>query len=297
LKATKSKKHKYYKINFRFIATTLECSGGRQSVFKSWLRRNKTAQPRSTQLLQSVESARISDGQCIYAVGDIHGMFGLWTELHRLISEDAKTHHLETDIVILGDMVDRGPDSRKVIESLLDLHVSTGIRTTLLKGNHEQMLLGFLTAPEDNGPFWLRNGGVEALHSYGVYPPDIISHKQWKYVRDEFLERMPPVHLDTLKNLPSKFIIDDYFFCHASIKEGQELGHQGDEDLLWSRRFPNDSWGPQEKIIVHGHQPVAQPLIEKFHINVDTGAYATGRLTCVKLWGNERKFIQTVVKT
>jgi serine/threonine protein phosphatase 1 len=262
-------------------------------VFRSWFGRSKKVQPSSAQLLQSIEFARISDGRCVYAIGDIHGMAGLCAEILASIHADVGQHGLETDIIILGDMIDRGPDSRAVLESILQFQLSASANITLLKGNHEQMLLAFLSEPEEKGPFWLRNGGLETLQSYGVHPPEKINRKQWSFVRDEFVERMPASHMETLKNLPSKFTIDDYFFCHASIKEGQELGQQGDEDLLWSRRFPNDGWGPQEKIIVHGHQPVAEPLIENFHINVDTGAYATGRLTCVKLWGAERKFTST----
>jgi serine/threonine protein phosphatase 1 len=255
--------------------------------------KSKKGQLSLTQLLQSIDFASVSAGRCVYAIGDIHGMSELCEKLLKTIAQDIALHGLRSDVIVLGDMVDRGPDSRAVMEFILQAKQksSANIQYTILKGNHEQMMLDFLAEPEQNGPFWLKNGGKATLQSYGVHPPENINRKQWNFVRDEFLARMPPHHLSTFKNLPSKLTIDDYFFCHASIKEGQGLGEQNDEDLLWSRRFPKDGWGPQEKIIVHGHQPVAEPLVETFHINVDTGAYASGRLSCVKLCGAERIFI------
>jgi serine/threonine protein phosphatase 1 len=262
-------------------------------VIKSLFDRFKKSRLQSIQLFQSIDTARITDGRCVYAIGDIHGMSELWNKVLANIRSDIAEHDLQTDVIILGDFIDRGPDSRAVLDSILQsrLHANSNIQFTMLKGNHEQMLLNFLAAPEEHGSFWLRNGGLETLQSYGVRPPEKISGKQWNFLRDEFVNCMPETHMAALEQLPSKFIVDDYFFCHASIKQGQQLGKQTDQDLLWSRNFPNDSWGPQEKIIVHGHQPVTEPLTENFHINVDTGAYATGRLTCVKLCGVERKFI------
>jgi serine/threonine protein phosphatase 1 len=262
-------------------------------VFNSWFGKGKGARPDPTQLLQSIDFARISPGRCVYAVGDVHGMAGLCAQILGNINKDIGKHGLATDVIFLGDMIDRGPESQLVLESITQLQAksSSNVQYLMLKGNHEQMMLEFLSAPDQKGQFWFRNGGLATLQSYGVYPPESLGQKQWIYLRDEFLERLPARHRIAMEGLPSKHTIGEYFFCHASIKEGQALGEQGDEDLLWSRRFPDDSWGPQEKIVVHGHQPVAEPVVEKFHINVDTGAFATGRLTCVKLCGAERGFM------
>jgi serine/threonine protein phosphatase 1 len=174
-----------------------------------------------------------------------------------------------------------------VIDSLR----STSMQSIFLKGNHEQMLLNFMLAPSKHGDLWFRNGGTATLASYGVFVPVKPSAKQLNYVRDEFAERMPVAHLHFLENLPSSYSVGDYFFCHAGINPEVSLDKQTDEALLWTRRQLQVSDGAQEKIIVHGHVPVASPVIENFHINVDTGAFATGCLTALKLQSASRSFI------
>ena len=155
------------------------------------------------------------------------------------------------------------------------------------------MLLNFISDPAKYGVFWLRNGGDATLTSYGVHSPRRPSIKQLAYLRDELVARLPVEHRQFLNQLTLKFTLGDYFFCHAGVKAGQSLDEQSDETLLWTREILDESGGPQEKIIVHGHHPVAAPEIGRYHINVDTGAYATRCLTALKLHGANREFIST----
>lgn len=262
-------------------------------MFKSWITGRHVEKQRDAKALYGVNDAKLGPDKVVYAIGDIHGMSVLALQLVQILLDDIERQAMPATIVVLGDMIDRGPDSRSVLDLFLNLEEKTHIpvKVTLLKGNHEQMMLDFMADPEQHGPFWLRNGGGVTLMSYGLHPPSQLQNKQWVYIRDEFLQRLPPQHFDCFKQLLSKFIMGDYFFCHASVKAGQALSEQKDEDLLWSRSFPLDNGGSVEKIIVHGHQPVVEPEMAKFHINIDTGAYATGRLTALRLHDSNRKFI------
>jgi serine/threonine protein phosphatase 1 len=160
----------------------------------------------------------------------------------------------------------------------------------LLKGNHEQMMLAFLDNPQRAGEVWLANGGDATLQSYGVRVPRWPSKDQLKFMRNELLARMPEDHLNCFRGLQITFTAGDYFFCHARTRKGSPLAEQSERDLLWSRGDPDDMDFPQEKIIVHGHIPVIEPQMGKYHINIDTGAFVTGRLTAVRLQGSKRDF-------
>jgi serine/threonine protein phosphatase 1 len=259
-------------------------------LFKSWFSRKPQL---ITRRLESISQAKIETGQVVYAVGDVHGMPHLLEDLLKIIIEDRATHAERADILILGDMIDRGPDSARVIEMIHEFqHRQENSECVhVLMGNHEKMMIDFLKTPEKSGAFWLRHGGDTTMQSFGVHPPHQASAKQLQYLRNELVDRIPAHHIAWLENLPLQFTIGDYFFCHASINPRKSFLDQIEEDLLWSRRFPSDGDEPQEKIIVHGHLPVAEPLIANYHINVDTGAFATGNLSAVKLIGNERHFM------
>jgi serine/threonine protein phosphatase 1 len=222
-------------------------------------------------------------------------MAAVLCDLIHKVREDRSSHQVTTYLIFLGDYVDRGPDSSAVVELLLGFQASQieGQICVFLRGNHEQMLLDFISNPVKNGASWLRNGGGATLASYGVHAPSRLSAKQLTYLRDEFVARLPREHLEFFNQLTSKFTLGDYFFCHAGVNARQALDDQTDATLLWTRKTPDEDAGPQEKIIVHGHQPVAAPLMARYHINVDTGAHVTGCLTAVKLIGATRKFIST----
>jgi serine/threonine protein phosphatase 1 len=232
---------------------------------------------------------RVPKGIRIYAIGDIHGRVDLLDDVLERIDTDRMINPTSLSIeVYLGDYIDRGPASREVLDRLVARKRS--FRGVFLKGNHESYLTNFPTNPsllED----WQRYGGLETLASYGITPT--INAKAAEQVRlAAALDRaLPKSHREFLSDLKSSFTCGDFFFVHAGVRPDISLAKQREEDLLWIRRdflMSEDDFG---KIIVHGHTPVLQPEIRQNRINIDTGAYATGRLTCLKLEDTRIEFI------
>jgi serine/threonine protein phosphatase 1 len=224
-------------------------------------------------------SIRLPDRTRIYAVGDIHGRADLLDATLARIDGDLATYPDCNPLhVFLGDYIDRGPASRAVIDRLIE---RTGTHNIIcLKGNHESYMLDFLRTPAVLSE-WRHIGGLETLLSYGVKPSiNADSTKQIELSR-ALNVALPSRHLNFLRSLPLSFACGDFFFTHAGVKPRVPLDRQNEEDLLWIRDdflLCEDDHG---KIIVHGHSPVATPEIRKNRINIDTGAYATGRLTCL----------------
>jgi serine/threonine protein phosphatase 1 len=182
--------------------------------------------------------------------------------------------------VFLGDYIDRGPASRDVLDHLV-IRDRT-FRSVFLKGNHEGFLTGFLSNPSIL-EHWQYNGGLETLLSYGVRPSlnaDAATQVQLAAALDEAL---PESHRQFIRKLESSFVCGDYFFVHAGVRPGIPLTKQREEDLLWIRQdflLHEEDFG---KVVVHGHTPVPQPDVRPNRINIDTGAFATGQLTCLVL--------------
>jgi serine/threonine protein phosphatase 1 len=195
-------------------------------------------------------------------------------------------------LVGLGDYIDRGPDSRRVIERLIENPL--GLTTVCLRGNHEKMLVDFMERPAEKGPVWLRYGAESTLLSYGVDFPLSVSRltpADYQALRDRLAETMPAAHLEFLRHLPTSATIGDFFFVHAGARPGRPLGDQREEDLLWIREGFADRDEPFEKVIVHGHTPVDQAYLGKHRINLDTGGYASDRLSVLVLEGGERRLL------
>jgi diadenosine tetraphosphatase ApaH/serine/threonine PP2A family protein phosphatase len=234
-------------------------------------------------------SAAAPEGKTIYAIGDIHGCAEL---LEQLIAKiDADAGGLEAaQLVFLGDYVDRGPDSKGVIDQLIGLRQRQP-DAVFLKGNHEALLLDFLNDPEGMA-HWLDWGGEETLVSYGL--SDIL-RRSGENLAAEFAEALPPEHLSFLKALTLKHRAGDYVFVHAGLRPGISLDEQSEEDLLWIRkRFHNTPRDQRPSFtVVHGHQPVKKPLDKGWRIDVDTGACWSGKLTAVVLEGKARRFVST----
>ena len=232
---------------------------------------------------------RVPDHARIYAIGDIHGRADLIEDMFKRIDAHLASNPIQYAIeVYLGDYVDRGPASRDVLDLLVARKQSR--RTVFLKGNHETYITDFGANPallED----WQRVGGLETLLSYGITPSlnaDAATQLQLAAALDRI---MPEHHRQFLGELKSFYICGDYFFVHAGVRPGIPLAKQKDEDLLWIRHdflSCEDNFG---KIIVHGHTPVLQPGVHSNRINIDTGAYATGRLTCLILQNDEIGFL------
>jgi serine/threonine protein phosphatase 1 len=233
-------------------------------------------------------------GSRVYAVGDVHGRLDLLAGLHGLIAADAAAAGASRKVIVyLGDYVDRGPDSRGVIELLMQRPLP-GFEHVHLLGNHEDYLLQFL-ANAALGPNWCSYGGRETLISYGVRPPLPFAARDadFEIARRALADKIPPTHVAFLRNLKLTHAEGDYFFVHAGVKPGVALAEQQSEDLLWIRDEFLECRDDFGACVVHGHTIVAAPEERHNRIGIDTGAFATGRLTALVLEGTERRFLQT----
>lgn len=235
---------------------------------------------------------RVPDGLVVYAIGDVHGERDLLDGLLADIAADARGRkELAPVVVLLGDYVDRGPDSRGVIERLVGDPLP-GFTLRFLKGNHEEAMLGFIDDPAGSVD-WLRFGGTETLGSYGVRASVAAADAdRCRVLRDLLGARLPDEHLHFLRSLETCVVYGDYAFVHAGIRPGRRLAAQDPQDLLWIRAPFLDSTVRHEKIIVHGHTIVDRPDLRHNRIGIDTGAYATGRLTALVLEGESVRFLQ-----
>jgi serine/threonine protein phosphatase 1 len=226
---------------------------------------------------------RLPDGVRIYAIGDIHGRADLLQSLLTVIDADLRRSRPRRAIhVFLGDYVDRGPDSRAVLDLLI--HRMWTHETVCLKGNHEVFMLDVLKDPAKLND-WRKYGGLLTLASYGVTPTMTPTAEEQVELIEKLRDAVPEEHLTFMENLPSSFTCGDFFFVHAGVRPGVPLDQQRDQDLFWIRdEFlqSNEGFG---KYIVHGHTPVKAPDIRPNRINIDTGAYATGNLTLLTIQG------------
>lgn len=233
-------------------------------------------------------------GRLVYAVGDVHGRLDLLGPLLRDIAEDAiAAQPAERPLlVMLGDYVDRGPDSKGVVDLLLQMRTYGRIETRTLKGNHEEALLRFLDDPAF-GPTWAENGGGPALASYGVQPPASRTDAEaWETASREFRAALPADHRAFYEKLELMVTVGDYAFVHAGVRPGVALEDQTERDLLWIRQEFLQAPGPFGKVIVHGHTPTEEAQLMRHRLGVDTGAYATGVLTAVRLCGEDQRLMQ-----
>ncbi|MHB8287079.1 MAG: metallophosphoesterase family protein [Caulobacteraceae bacterium] len=250
--------------------------------------------------MQAGSRAHLSetDGRLIYAVGDVHGRLDALNSLLTAIAADLSQSALSGKAVLLflGDYVDRGSWSRGVIDALISLKAAQEIEVVTLLGNHEQTLLSFL---EDAsvGPTWVGYGGGATLASYGVDAPPVGAPlDDWEETQALFAGALPPEHLAFFHNLELIRVIGDFAFVHAGVRPGAPLSEQTPQDLLWIRDDFTQSHARHEKVVVHGHTPTEAPYDGATRIGVDTGAYATGVLSAVRLMGSSRRFLTTTLK-
>lgn len=252
-----------------------------------WMSRKKREEQAASHM------ARLPDGERIYAVGDIHGRADLLADLLAQIREDMRWGDAErSTVVFLGDYIDRGTESRDVVEMLSDQPFDD-TDTICLIGNHEAVLLQFLQDAEI-GRDWVRFGGDMTLASYGVRlnreDPGIAELLD---AQTQLAEAMPRSHLQFLQGLKLSFRAGDYLFVHAGIRPGVSLQEQDGNDLIWIRDRFIKSDADFGCVVVHGHTPNLE--IQSLHnrIGVDTGAYFSGRLTAAVLEGDTRRFLTT----
>ncbi len=225
----------------------------------------------------------------IYAIGDIHGRLDLLDRVIAAIERDVKERGPAALTVTLGDYVDRGPASCGVLERLCVNPFPTP--HIALKGNHETFLAAFLADP-GLGPQWRDFGGLETLHSYGISVERFMLSRNYDAAAQVLQEALPPAHVDFLQSLKSSHSHGKYFLCHAGVRPGVPLDRQDERDLLWIRNEFLASDLDFGKIVVHGHTPVEEPEVKPNRINIDTGAFATGRLTCVVLDEDGHRFLK-----
>ena len=245
-----------------------------------------------------------TEGALIYAVGDIHGRRDLLDELAAKIRADAQMTMMATAppgvrpvLIFIGDYVDRGPDTRGVVDVVLALGRGGEFEVRALKGNHEEQLLAFLKDPRA-GPAWLDFGGGATLNSYGVRPPTgRTDEAAWEAARLDLRAALEGDHLDFFQRLELAVVSGDYLFVHAGVRPGIPLNEQSEHDLLWIRDEFLSATRPFEKVVVHGHTPEPAPYLGRNRIGIDTGAYATSTLTAVRLHDFDRTFIQATGQT
>ena len=230
-------------------------------------------------------------GVRIYAVGDIHGCLDLLDELLARINDDMSSRPAVRPLsIFLGDYIDRGPSSRETIDRLIE-HAGAN-ESVFLKGNHEQIAISSL---RDRGLFerWMRLGGLETLMSYGITPGASSDDRQTVRLQAAFHDALPQSHFRFFRDLQSSFACGDYFFAHAGVKPDIPLSQQKESDLLWIRQEFLSSRDDFGKIIIHGHTPTREIEVGPNRVNVDTGAFATGRLTCLVIDESSLSLIDT----
>ena len=229
----------------------------------------------------------------VWAIGDIHGRADLLHPLLETIRADLSAVALGRKVIVfLGDYIDRGFDSRGVLNQLCDLDADHSLEVHFIRGNHEDRMEAFLLDPAV-GQSWCDYGGRETLFSYGVSPPAMRSDSAgWGETARALSEALPEPHHRFLQRQQLSVSIGDYFFCHAGARPGVGLDDQSPEDLMWIRQPFLDHPAPFEKVVVHGHTPTDFVVSDARRIGVDTGAYATNVLSAVRLEGQTRKLLQ-----
>ncbi|MGE0596546.1 MAG: metallophosphoesterase family protein [Hyphomonadaceae bacterium] len=240
------------------------------------------------------EAAAFPDGLVGYAVGDIHGRADLLERmLDKLesVAETERRHSGEPIVVFLGDYIDRGPESARVLDLLIDGR-PRGYERRYLRGNHEQSMLAFLDDPVRNLG-WVRHGGAETLLSYGIKPPGLVqpSAAHLAAAAEALRDKLPQAHRDFLDGLQRYVVLGDYVFVHAGVDFARPIEQQTDEDLYWARaRFLKGRQRFSHRV-VHGHTPASGPHADERRVGVDTGAYTTGVLTAARFEGADVSFI------
>ncbi len=242
-----------------------------------------------------LRETRVPEGTRVYAVGDIHGRADLLKKLMEKIREDvAQSNDPETRnaIVFLGDYVDRGFQSKQVIDLLVSEEYSE-FDLRFLRGNHEETFLDFLSN-SGIGERWAQYGGVETLVSYNVQPPrGRDNFDGWAKARQDLIDNMPLNHRSFLESLEVCLVLGDYVFVHAGLRPGKKLEEQSEKDLMWIRDdflYHKEAF---DKVVVHGHTPINAPHRDFRRISIDTGAYMTSKLTAVRLFEDQVDFIVT----
>lgn len=231
--------------------------------------------------VNSLTSAEAEQVTTVYAIGDIHGRLDLLDKMEAAIADDiGSTGPARPLICYLGDYIDRGPHSAQVIERLCG-PFGDDVPRIFLKGNHEDRMIDFLVEPAKNGPGWMQYGGRDALSSYGIEVPSEVDQNEWVHLRDVLSERLPDNHKTFLNALRLGWAWGKYLFVHAGIHPDTPLDRQSPHDLMWIREPFLSSDRDWNVNVVHGHVIVDEPVLRFNRSGIDTGAYQSGKLTCL----------------
>ena len=241
--------------------------------------------------------SRTPEGTVVYAIGDIHGRCDLLEALLQGIEQDSRNRPCARKVVIyLGDYLSRGCDSPGVVNKVRSWRPPTAgvIEIIRLKGNHEDLALLFLQGDLEAGRHWFDYDGLDALAQYGVVAPDpaVRDDAALMSLRERFARALPAAHLAFFQTLAVSHREQDYHFVHAGVRPGVALAEQNAHDQMWIRKRFLESELDHGAIVVHGHSIMAAPQVRPNRIGIDTGAYASGVLTCLVLAGTDRAFLQ-----
>lgn len=234
----------------------------------------------------------IPAGQRVYAIGDIHGRLDLFEEmLAKIEVDDAARDYAETHLILLGDLVDRGADSAGVVARAMALRAGSQ-RVRCLQGNHEEVFLKAVRGDAKATKFLIRIGGKSTLLSYGVTDREY-DELDYEDLARILGERVPEAHLTFLESCEDMIEMGDYLFVHAGIRPGVALDAQKPSDLRWIRDEFLSHSGGHGRVIIHGHSITEEVDRRANRIGIDTGAYASGRLTAIGLEGSDCWFLTT----
>ncbi|PEQ14762.1 serine/threonine protein phosphatase [Novosphingobium sp. PC22D] len=252
----------------------------------------RKSRPSSDVCSSPTRPGSIPTGERVYAIGDVHGRLDLLLELSKAIQDDDSARGpAATTVIFLGDLIDRGPHSAHVIEFVREWSKMRAVRT--LMGNHEDMLLASFDNLEVFANF-LRYGGRETILSY---PIDAEAFAAADLIEAQAMmdAAIPQADRDFIAGFESRIVVGDYAFVHAGVRPDCPLPMQLSQDLRWIREPFLSYSGTFDYIVVHGHTITKQPDHRLSRIGIDTGAFATGRLTALGLEGTDRWIIQANV--
>ncbi|GAA0314733.1 metallophosphoesterase family protein [Sphingomonas oligophenolica] len=231
-------------------------------------------------------------GERVYAIGDVHGRADLLARMIGMIEADvAGRDEALVHLIFLGDLIDRGPASARVVEIVRAL-LDASQRVRLLKGNHEEIFVSAARGCSKAARSLLGMGGYETLESYGISREDA-DLGTMQDLADLLEKRIPEHHVNMLDRAEDMIVMGDYVFVHAGIRPGVHLDRQHGNDLRWIRRPFLEAQRNDGHVVIHGHTPTADIDYQSDRIGIDTGACYSGKLTALALEGAERWTLQT----
>lgn len=239
--------------------------------------------------------ASLPEGKRVYAIGDIHGRLDLLDALlAQIADDDAHRGRSDTQLLFLGDLIDRGPQSAQVVERLLRLSRTRPPHSSMrfLLGNHEEVFLSALEGNEKSLRFFTKIGGRETIFSYGISEDRYMSMDDAQLLQ-VLKAHVPPEHVEFLAAFEDMIVLGDYAFVHAGVRPQQPLATQRVKDLRWIRDEFLAFSGKLEKVIVHGHSITTDVELLPHRIGLDTGAYASDKLTAMGFEAGQRWILQT----